>query len=67
MWPRIAIAIYPTSGHDGWYVAKLRKGWWGGPGKGTTSHELLALTVSCKGTDERERLRELLRGLADAL
>lgn len=66
MWPRLAVFIHPVN-HEGRYRVVIRKGWWKGPGHGSTSAVLAEVEVSLKATDERERIREALRAAADNL
>lgn len=64
MWPRIAIFIHPVD-REGTYRVRIRKGWWGGPGKGGQGAVLGEFEVKLRATDERERIREALRAAAD--
>lgn len=65
MWPRLAVFIAPTGRVDGEYAVRIRKGWWKGPGHGSTGALLAEFVVSLKATDEKERIREALRAAAD--
>lgn len=66
MWPRLVVTIHPSGITDGEYVARIRKGWWGGPGKGATSYILGELYVDTHAELEEDRVRQVLRVLADA-
>lgn len=67
MWPRLAVFIAPIDRESGKYRATLRKGWWAGPGHGGQGAIMHEMIVELRATDERERIREALRLVADAL
>lgn len=69
MWPRLAVFISPLERGGSVYRVGVRKGWWGGPGRGGESRVVAEyqLELSSKPTDDLDVIRELLRAAADAL
>lgn len=64
--PRYAIFVYPVDTAERRYRVRVRKGWWGGPGRGVTGRDILDRTVTLDGT-ATEELETVMSALLGAI
>lgn len=62
--PRYAMFVYPVDAGSGTYRVRIRKGWWGGPGKGVTGRDVLdeRVTLGERPSSELEALAGVILG-----